>query len=84
VEIVSTFNKDLSSVYGGDLLRPLGSLVFVEAACALDSTMVNVQPNALLALTVLKEQRTYKMDRFLANELPLADQVAVQQRLVAG
>jgi hypothetical protein len=82
-EVARTFNKNLSSTYGGEILRPLGSLVFLEAACALDSTMSEVRPNALLSLTVLKEERTYTLEDFLANTMPPADQVAVQQRLVS-
>jgi len=83
-EVVSTFNRDLSSVYGGDLLRPLGSMIFLEAAAALDPSIANARPNALLAMTVLKDQREFKMEDFLQNKRPKASDIAIQQRLVGA
>ncbi len=82
-DVVTTFNKELGSIYGTDLLRPLGSLVFIEAACALDPAVENLRPNALLSLTVLREQRQFKLQDFLLNQIPEAADVAVQQRLVS-
>lgn len=81
-DVVRTFNKDLS-VYGRDLLRPLGSLVFMAAAPG-RSAADTAPPRAVLALTVLKERRTYDMQDFLKGVLPPADQIAIQQRLVSA
>jgi hypothetical protein len=83
-EVVGTFNKDLSSAYGGDLLRPLGSMIFLEAAAVLDPSIAGLKPNALLAMTVLKEQRAFKMEDFLQNKRPQPGDVAIQQRLVGA
>ncbi len=83
-EITKTFNSNLSSVYGKQFLRPLGSMLFLEAARALDPALGASNPNALLALTVLKETADFPLQNYLDNIPPPAEAVALEQRLVAA
>jgi hypothetical protein len=82
VEVTKTFNHRLASVYGDDVLRPLGSMVFLEAARALDPALATTRPSAMLSLTVLKEQRTFEMSDFLKNRVPDAKDIALAERCV--
>ena len=81
--MTSTFNREIRSVYGGAALRPLGSLVFLEASRALDPALLDTRANALLSLTVLEEDREFQLNDFLLNKKPKKDDVAVEQRLVS-
>ena len=81
--VTSTFNREIRSVYGGAALRPLGSLVFLEASRALDPALLDTRAHALLSLTVLEEDREFQLTDFLLNKKPKKDDVAVEQRLVS-
>jgi hypothetical protein len=82
-EVTTTFNNRVRSIYGGHAIRPLGSMIFLEASCALDPALRNATPNAMLSLTVLKEQRTFKLEAFLKNQWPAREDIALEQRLVS-
>jgi hypothetical protein len=82
-EVTTTFNNRVRSIYGGHAIRPLGSMIFLEASCALDPALRNATPNAMLSLTVLKEQRTFKLEAFLKNQRPAREDIALEQRLVS-
>lgn len=78
-DLVSTFNKRITSVYGGGALRPLGTLAFLEAAHALAN--VPVAANAMLDITVVKPS----VDPLaFADSDPAPDQIVVDERLVAA
>jgi hypothetical protein len=82
-DITEAFHRNLSSVYGGESLRALGPAVFLEAARVLDASISNLRPNAMLGMTVLKEQRKFKLNDFLADKAPEEVDVALKQRLVS-
>ncbi len=55
-DITKTFNDRIQSVCGGDALRPLGSVLFIEAALALSGNELgSSQATAMLQLTVVKD-----------------------------
>jgi hypothetical protein len=83
VAVTTTFNNKVRSIYGGQAIRPLGSMIFLEASCALDSALRNARPNAMLSLTVLKEQRQFLIRDFLKNQTPAREDIALEQRLVS-
>lgn len=74
--ITETFNKKITSVYGGDALRPLGTMLFVTAANAL----VDVQspPDAMFRFLVMDPQSQFNPTDFLAGKEPQKD-VLIQQ-----
>jgi hypothetical protein len=81
--VTTTFNNKVQSIYGGQAIRPLGSMIFLEASCALDPALRNAMPNAMLSLTVLKEERQFLIQDFLKNKAPAREDVALEQRLVS-
>jgi hypothetical protein len=83
-KLTKTFHSRLSSLYGNEFLRPLGSILFLEAARAMDHTLEDSKPQALLSLTVLREGISYKPEEFLQDVLPHPDDVAVRERLVSA
>jgi hypothetical protein len=83
-EITHTFHDRVASVYGGDSLRSLGSMVFLEASRALGDGGADGRPSALLSLTVLRDDRTFRLPDFLKGDSPAAGDVAVAHRLVSA
>ena len=81
--LMRTFHAKLSSVFETSALRPMAGLMLLEASAALDPALAGRNPSAMLALTILKEQRTYKPANYLAGELPPASEIALSERLVA-
>lgn len=81
-KLTDTFNKKISSLYGGDALRPLGSMVFIEAARALDPGLGSVGPNAVLGLTVLRDGVQFPPAGFPNHQIPQSEDVVIEQRLV--
>ena len=80
-DLVSTFNKNIDSLYGGDALRPLGTLAFLEAARALSGVVS--QANAMLDVTVVKP--SIDPHTFVDAETePTPDQIVAESRLVAA
>ena len=84
--ITSTFNSNLASVYDKEsrALRPLGSMIFLEAACALDPALAKVKPKAVLSVTVLKPACQFVPENFLRNKRPAPEDVALEQRIVSA
>ena len=80
-DITEAFHNRLSSIYGGDSLRTLGSLVFLEAARALDPALRATRPNAMLRITVLHEKRSFALPDYLKGERPKPEDIAVTQTL---
>lgn len=81
-EITETFNKSLKSLFGGDQIRPLGTMAFIEAAAALDPTLGVVEPVATLDLMVVKQQSQFPLPTFLTGASPTDSDILIQQRLV--
>jgi hypothetical protein len=77
--ITETFNKRVSSVYGGDAVRPLGTMLFLSAAQAL-SGRAN-QASALFRFLALKPDAQFQPADFLQGKFP-DDGVLVQQSIV--
>jgi len=77
--ITDTFNKKASSIYGGDALRPLGTMLFVAAAQALSNNTQN--PSALFRFIALKPDAKFDPKDFLAGKSP-QDGILIQQSIV--
>ena len=85
-DITMAFNKLASgTVFGGLTLRGLNQMVFVEASRVLDGSL-NIQPSALLSISVLKpkSQRTFDIKTFPAGEIPPEADIVIAQRLVSA
>ncbi len=84
-KITATFNKKLNGLFGGEISRTLGSLVFLEAARALDPALAATHPSAILELTLLKESapRTWRGDFFKGQETD-PEHIALRQTIVSG
>jgi hypothetical protein len=80
-KITETFNSKIKSVYGGEAVRPLGSMAFLEAASVLDPGTATAR--AMLDLVVVKQQAKFNLPDFLTGATPPKEDVVVQQRLVA-
>ncbi|MEW6210754.1 MAG: hypothetical protein AB1631_20485 [Acidobacteriota bacterium] len=81
-EITETFNNNIRSLFGGDRIRPLGTMAFIEAAAALDPTLSLVEPVATMDLIVVKEQSQFQLPGFLEGETPGNSDIVIQQRFV--
>ncbi len=81
-KITETFNNNIKSLFGGDHIRPLGTMAFIEAASALDPTLGIVEPVALMDLLVVKQQSQFKLPTFLEGELPDSSDIVIQQSIV--
>jgi hypothetical protein len=79
--ITDAFNAKVKSIYGGAALRPLGTMVFIEAAGAFFPPAQKPATSALLQVTVVKEGATFELSSFLEGKQPPAADVVVQQRL---
>lgn len=83
-KLTAAFHRKLRSVYGGAALRPLGTRILIEAARALrgDPAGRTAQADALLYLGVLREGARFELDAFIDGELPPAEELLVEQKLV--
>jgi hypothetical protein len=83
--ITDAFHARLSGIYGSGALRPLGTMIFVEAAAAfLPDPQTATKPSALFELTVVKQQSPYALPSFLDAADPKRPETAdivVQERL---
>ncbi len=81
--LTSTFNGKIGDIFGGDVLRPLGTMLFVEAAAALSAkpSIQNATPDAVLSVTVVRDESSYKLLDFLTGSLPPPDEVVATERL---
>ena len=81
-DITRAFNSRVGGIYGGAALRPLGTMVFVEAARAfLPADAEPPATSAMFELTVVRENAAFNLPSFLEGERPPGDQVVVQERL---
>ncbi len=80
----SVFNELAWSIYGKDALRPLGTVLFSEAAKALDPSLSASQTSALLRIAILKQAAQFPPANFPDDSALTADQVLVEQAVVSG
>jgi len=79
--VTEAFNEKVTSLYGGGALRPLGTMLFIEAAQALAGTNNAIQPDALLQLSVLKKDVPLPPANSPDFEHPKAEDLLMQQML---
>ncbi|HXI32367.1 MAG TPA: hypothetical protein VNG89_28215, partial [Vicinamibacterales bacterium] len=78
--VTEAFNSQIGGLFSSRQLRPLGTLVFLEAARAFDPSLKAAQPSAMLELTVLREQPSFDMRTFVDGvEVPAADIVRAER-----
>ncbi len=80
--ITDTFNSQLNSVYGNDALRPLGTLVFIEASKAFHPQLGQIASSALLDLMILRKDATFPPAGFPDKLDVDRNDVLLEQRLV--
>lgn len=81
-DLTDAFNNKLSSVYGGNALRTLSSMILVEASRAIDPDLSLQAPKAMLNIMTLQNGHQFRLSDFVAGVMPPRDQVAVAQTLV--
>jgi len=81
-EITETFNNNIRSLFGGDRIRPLGTMAFIEAASALDPALGVVEPVATMDLIVVKQQSQFQLPTFLEGAAPDNSDIVIRQRFV--
>jgi hypothetical protein len=78
--VTSAFNSKIGSLFSGREIRPLGTLVFLEAARAFKPTLASARPSAMLELTVLKENPSFDLTAFPdSGDVPVSDVVNAQK-----
>lgn len=83
-DLTDAFHGNLSSVYGGDAIRALGSLVFLEATCALDPALRARPAAALLRILVVRPDSGYALTDFLKGVEPPPEAIALAQTLATA
>lgn len=83
--ITMAFNKDFTSIYGDAAIRPLGTMLFLEAAQAFLPADAKKEPDTLLNLTVLKPGAKFKPDqRTRPGSIPKDDVLLAKQVVDMG
>src|SRR5262249_45579934 len=83
--LTSTFNHDLSNLYGTAALRSLGPLVLAEASAALGGNgLSSAKPIAMLRMYFFKDPHTFALERLMKNELPPSTDVRFVQTLATA
>ncbi len=72
-------------MHGGFNARPLGTLLMIEAALALDLSLSakDVKMTSILELIVLKESAAFKLGEYIGDAVPAKDDCVFQQRIVS-
>ena len=81
-KITETFNRKVTSVYGGDALRPLGTMVFIEAAAALNPALAGSPVSAALELIVIRKDSKFPMVSYLEGGMPSEQDVVIRHHVV--
>jgi hypothetical protein len=83
-KFTETFNSELSGLHGGFNSRPLGTLLFIEAALALNPGLSadDLKTNAVLELIVLTENAKFQPAAYLNGEIPPKEETVIEQRIV--
>ncbi len=80
-KVTETFNKRVTSVYGGEAIRPLGTMILATAANVLSG--IPVKPAALLRVIVLQQESTFPPADFLRGVSPDPDKgIIIQQSII--
>ena len=79
-DLTRTFNG-ASGIYGGEALRPLGTMMFVLASASLGGQ--SFTPSAMLRVGVVKSETAFDDAQFLQGVWPEATGIAVQQVIVS-
>ena len=84
-KLTQAFNENMDDIYSRGALRPLGTLLFIEAARALaaGASAENGKPSAMFSLSVLKEDAEFNLPDFAKNQLPPEEDVLLRERLVS-
>jgi hypothetical protein len=81
-KLVKTFNDHMDFIFNGAAFRPLGTLVFLEAARVFAGTSGALAgPRALLGVAALKSGSTFTGDQFLGGEEPGPNDVVVSEHV---
>ena len=81
--VTDAFNSTIGGLFSAGQLRPLGTLVFLEAARSFAPELAGGRPNAMLELTILKERATADLSSFIeSGEVAEAD-IVRRERFVA-
>jgi hypothetical protein len=84
-KVTDVFNANLSSVYGTDALRALGTMLFAEAARSLNPNLASQTPAALFSLTVLKpDAQPFPPAGYLDTGAPPQQKDVVVRQLIAN
>ncbi len=81
-KVTQAFHGNLRSIYGGNALRPLGAMIFLEAARVLDPLKGEIAPTATLQLSVLKQALAFPPAKFPLHKKPKNDELLLQEMLV--
>jgi hypothetical protein len=77
-----TFNRRIRSVYGGEAVRALGTMCFIEAAAALDPAVTDRRLSATLELIVVKKDSAFPLASYLDGKIPPKEDTVFEQRFV--
>jgi len=84
-KFTDTFNNELGGLHAGFNARPLGTLLLIEAALALDVTLTpkDIDMSSILELIVLKDSSTFNMGDYVNGVVPKKEECVIQQRIVS-
>jgi hypothetical protein len=81
--VTEAFNSTIGGLFSAGELRPLGTLVFLEAARSFAPELAGGRPNAMLELTILKERATADLSSFIESGDVAEADVVRRERFVA-
>jgi hypothetical protein len=84
-KFTDTFNTELGGMHGGFNARPLGTLLLIEAALALDVSLSpkDIKMSSILELIVLKDSAAFKLADYIDGVSPKKEECVLQQRIVS-
>src|SRR5688572_4273844 len=84
-KVTEAFNSKIGGLFSAGELRPLGTMVFLEAARAFAPELKASRPSALLELTVLTDQPGFAMGSFVEGKpVPPSDVVRTERFVSLG
>ena len=83
-DMTATFNANVTSIYGGNTLRALGTALFIEAASTLDpaAALAASETIAMLDVTILKRGAAFQMAQFLDGTVPETNDLLIHERII--
>jgi len=82
--LTDAFNENISSIYKGAPLRPLGTLLLLEVAKILDPNLgSSIKPFSILDLYCLAPGSSFSKDSFFNGDRPGASDLAIHQSIVS-